>query len=554
MKKHRIVGLKYTHDSSVALIENGRLLFATELEKLNNGARYKKLESLSDIEFAFAKSGNEFLNEETDLVIDGWRLGQDKQSPLGFISEYKIEVSGYGNTETKSKYHGVGSVNTFNKDYYSYSHALGHIMGSYATSEFSKNKEDSYALVLDGGLKPSMYLVTPNEDEKVKFISTIGDFYGVIYGVMGLYFGPFKDKEIINLRNVHSEENKLFGGYEIAGKLMAFIGYSEPDLDLISEIRKIYDRVSIEHKHSYNGVLEHKMMQEILLIEGIEDYDDSCVLMCIHSVIEDLLMEGIDEFVPKGSNLIFSGGSALNIKWNNSIRKYCHLKNFWVTPFPNDSGSAIGAACCQMAFEHDVWSLEWSVYCGLEFQVNAPLIGDKMIPNYLGCFLAMNPLTPVLCLNGKAEAGPRALGNRSILMNPSGEGGKELLNKIKGREGYRPIAPICLLEDAPEFFVPGNEDKYMLFEHHVKKDKIDLIKSVMHIDGSARLQTISQDDNAVMFEILKGFKSVSGFGILCNTSANFNGTGFLYDLRSAKVYARNNGIKFIWTNNVLIEV
>jgi carbamoyltransferase len=123
---------------------------------------------------------------------------------------------------------------------------------------------------------------------------------------------------------------------------------------------------------------------------------------------------------------------------------------------------------------------------------------------------------------------------------------KKLLNMIKGREDYRPVAPICLEEDAAEVFSPGSPDPYMLYEHIVRDGWKDKVPAICHLDGTARLQTVNREENAAIHELLGHYKKLSGVPLLCNTSANFNGRGFFPDVASVMVWDKVN---FIWNDD-----
>jgi carbamoyltransferase len=124
---------------------------------------------------------------------------------------------------------------------------------------------------------------------------------------------------------------------------------------------------------------------------------------------------------------------------------------------------------------------------------------------------------------------------------------KDLLNEVKQRESYRPVAPICLEEEAPRVFAPGTPDPYMLFEHVVRDGWRDRIPAVVHLDGTARLQTVGPDDG-VLRDILRAYHEASGIPVLCNTSANRTGRGFFPDLASAMAWGR---IHRLWSDNIL---
>ncbi len=174
--------------------------------------------------------------------------------------------------------------------------------------------------------------------------------------------------------------------------------------------------------------------------------------------------------------------------------------------------------------------------------------GEPCSVKDLAVFLHTRPLKPIVFLTGRAEIGPRALGHRSIIMNPGNLRAQEILNTIKKRELWRPVAPIALEDDATLMFSPGTSDPYMLFDHAVLTAARSKIPACVHIDGTARLQTVGKDGCPIMRELLQEFKQLSGLGVLCNTSANLNGSGFFPDVASAIAW---NKVDRIWGEGIL---
>jgi carbamoyltransferase len=123
-----------------------------------------------------------------------------------------------------------------------------------------------------------------------------------------------------------------------------------------------------------------------------------------------------------------------------------------------------------------------------------------------------------------------------------------ILNGIKGRESYRPVAPICLEERAADIFEPGERDPYMVFDHRVRPDWAARIPAVVHVDGTARLQTVSDRDSPLAASVLRAFAARSGIPVLCNTSANLPGRGFFPDAASAMSWG---GTSYVWADGVL---
>ncbi len=136
-------------------------------------------------------------------------------------------------------------------------------------------------------------------------------------------------------------------------------------------------------------------------------------------------------------------------------------------------------------------------------------------------------------VNGKYEIGPRALGNRSILAAPFLESTRTRLNEIKQREQFRPIAPVCLEEDAARWFGCDHASPYMLYTY---KASTDALAAVTHVNKTARIQTVSYATNRCLYNLLIAFKARTGYGVLCNTSLNFKGRGFINKIDDLSSY------------------
>lgn len=150
--------------------------------------------------------------------------------------------------------------------------------------------------------------------------------------------------------------------------------------------------------------------------------------------------------------------------------------------------------------------------------------------------------------HGRAEIGPRALGNRSILAAPFAAITLDRLNSIKRRESFRPIAPICLEESAFEYFDLHAASPHMLYFARVRAN---FLRAVTHVDGSSRPQTVNQSQNPRMHALLDAFRKISGVGVLCNTSLNFNGAGFINRSSDLARYAVENGLDGFVVNDKL---
>ncbi|CNJ06998.1 carbamoyltransferase C-terminal domain-containing protein [Yersinia vastinensis] len=142
-------------------------------------------------------------------------------------------------------------------------------------------------------------------------------------------------------------------------------------------------------------------------------------------------------------------------------------------------------------------------------------------------------------VNGKAEIGPRALGNRSILAAPFSKTTLMRLNTIKNRESFRPIAPICLQSDALKYFDLKKPSPHMLFFSHVLDS---CLQAITHVDSSSRPQTVNSEQNNNIYQLILAFKKITDYGVLCNTSLNFNGKGFINKTSELAEYMQQRGL------------
>jgi carbamoyltransferase len=410
-------------------------------------------------------------------------------------------------------------------------------MSAYATSPFAARGEEAFVLIWDGGMFPRMYHFDPAK----KAVRNLGPLFlliGNIYTIFSQHFGPFKVK----------------GGFakddlSIAGKVMAYIAKGENRQALWPHFEEIYKK-SFDAPMGFANKFAQEFKQKI---EG-QDFSDEDILCSFHHYLGDLLLQKLSKKIKrqgKGTpNLCMAGGCALNIKWNSLIRRSGLFADVYVPPFPNDSGSAIGAACAAMWHHTGNAALNWDVYSGPKLEEYRPEQGwtasDCSLEELARLLHEENE--PVVFLNGRAELGPRALGNRSIIAAPVSETMKGILNEVKHREAYRPVSPICLEEEAPAIFEPGTPDPYMLFDHVVLEEWLDRIPAICHLDKSARLQTITEKRNPEIACLLKAYKELSGIPMLCNTSANHKGAGFFPDVKSVTDWGRVN---YVWSDGRL---
>ncbi|MBL0741060.1 carbamoyltransferase N-terminal domain-containing protein [Chryseolinea lacunae] len=526
-----ICGLKLTHDSSVTIIEDNKVVLCLEWEKLNNNNRFKLIDCLEDIDKEIIPYGYNLANVDR-ISIDGW-VGEEhstiKTRYLGIESE--ILAAPYHEPKGSSVLRKYGFDKLAHSDlalpYESFTHAAGHVLSSYCTSPFASRMESSYILVWDGGMYPRLYFFD-SVRRSVVFICDLFYMAVNVYSIFCQHYGPFKINE-----NVIKDE------LSVAGKVMAYVGYGRIDNEIIEDLKRCYSKtLSFATNPKLIPQYPYIFSKEFQICSRDKKYTDEDVICSLHYFLEGLIISSIKKAVaPRAGrmNLCLAGGAALNIKWNTALRNSGIFDEVWVPPFPNDAGSSLGAALASWAGNADCLAIAWNVYSGPTLTRDFVPDGwttEECSPVELARILYQTRL-PVTVLNGRAEIGPRALGNRSIVAAPFDPKMKDQLNYLKIREYYRPIAPMCSEERAVEFFNPGCPDPYMLFEHTIRDEWVDLLGAVSHIDNSARLQTVNSLSHPFLHELLMEFEKLSGIPILCNTSANFKGRGFFPDIESA---------------------
>jgi carbamoyltransferase len=236
----------------------------------------------------------------------------------------------------------------------------------------------------------------------------------------------------------------------------------------------------------------------------------------------------------RSDNLCMAGGVALNCVMNARIRDAGLFDRVWVQPAAGDAGTALGAALwtdwqargAQKGGEK-TWHMDHAYfgpgYSDLEieeFLKRGKLKYRRMtdIASETAEVLAQDRI--IGWFQGRMEFGPRALGGRSILASPLSPDMQQRLNEIKDREDFRPVAPVVLEEDAPDWFVNGRSSPFMLFVYDVAPDKAARIPAVRHVDGTARIQTINRGQNPLYYDLLKAFRQRTGVPVLVNTSFN----------------------------------
>ncbi|WP_392667958.1 carbamoyltransferase N-terminal domain-containing protein [Streptomyces sp. LN785] len=547
-----IVGVKASHDGGVALIDGNRLVFSVEVEKLDNGLRYSQLRDLNQVAEILRSQGVD--PEDVDrFVVDGWWPENNADVPSvattrdgeHFVMPVAPYVDGIQSLDPLQRYEFTEHhFNSKQLGYVSYHHVSNHALGSYCTSPFAQRGEDSLALVWDGGISPRLYQVSART-RTVKAVAPLFPTTGNIFADFCAFFDPFRHEDV-------APEARELHHLSVAGKAMAYAALGTAEKSAFATFDMLLESLSDISTFNAAELGERVVAERDTLFPGMTNAD---IIATFQEYLGKLLLDRLADVVKKRFmgqrlNLCLGGGCALNIKWNSIIRNSGLFRDVWVPPFPNDAGAAIGTATCEMYRQTEHLALEWNVYSG-------PMVAEGPLPEgwtvrqcderELAELLHAEG-EPVVVLSGRAELGPRALGNRSILAPAVDPGMKKRLNEIKNRADYRPVAPLCLTDRAADIFDPGTPDRYMLFDHQMRPGWAERIPAIVHLDGSARLQTIDASTDSAAARILTEYERISGIPVLCNTSANLNGSGFFPDVSSA---ARWGGTRYVWSEGRL---
>ena len=368
-----------------------------------------------------------------------------------------------------------------------FSHHHSHAAAGYYTSKFN----DAVIVVLDAMGEYNTSTIWVGEGEKIKLK------YKQNYPVsFGLFYSAFT--QLIGL--MPNQEEYIMMGMAAYGDWKKY--YKNVD----SYFPKYHDQPYNLHR----GINDWAF--------PISEQDKFDIAAAAQVVYEQRLIEfmSMAKQITGKSNLVFMGGCALNSSANTLLWNI--FKDIWIMPNPGDAGSSLGAAAALYG-KHINWE---TPYLGYDIKGKYPV--DKILNE-----LKTNKIAAVA--SGRAEYGPRALGNRSILADPRDPDIKDKVNMIKQREQFRPFAPVVLEEFASEWFDMDFASPYM--QYTVKCKQPDKIPSVVHKDGTSRVQTVNKNQHPDLHMLLRKWYWDTGCPVLLNTSLNIKGQPLLNDEQDA---------------------
>lgn len=588
-----IAAIARGHNASVCLTKNGKIIFSIEEERLTrykyDGGPYAammKIKEYTDTLDYLLVAHTQSLNETAGRVDFS---GDDVYT--GLARKLKLIEKGenpYKNSQVVD---------------FSHVHHKLHAACAFYRSGF----KEAAALVVDGA--GTFIPLTINGDQHIgwetesifdcsypnkfrtvyKHIGLRGPIEGGIidnfdsspYGEEG-YFHEAVITEKAGITKVYEAVTQYCGWSAIeAGKTMGLFPYGKPN----ENIPPLFDtsgRVPLSNRNlivptypnaaKVNFDLYDFLVQsttgDVTYLENRRDMAYACQIETQEQVLR-LIRKAVEDTGHK--KVVISGGYGLNCVANYYYLK--HLRDegieIYVEPISNDAGTAIGAA---LLFYNGLFpdsNIDYSkdgLYLGFEYNLNEidlELLCKKYNANITE--VTKEDIIELLCnknivsiFQGKSENGPRALGNRSILFNPSYEDGKDYVNEVKHREYFRPFAGTILQDYVHDWFdLRGMEDSpYMMYAVNCKPGIEEKIPSIIHVDGTCRIQTVTKEQNLHYYELIEAFYQKTGIPILFNTSFNLGGDPLVETIEDALDTLNRSDIEYLYLPEIskLIKV
>lgn len=547
-----ILGINAYHaDAAACIIKDGELIFAVEEERLNrlkhwagfpvlsiNACLDSAKLTLEDIDF-IAFNSNPYANllKKIAYTLKHQRSSEFIKSRLN-NTRTRLNVA----NDFETHFPGKQVREKFRK----VEHHRAHLASAYYASEFDK----ACILSVDGfgDFSSSAWGLAQGDkleiDGYVHYPHSLGIFYQAITQYLGFkYYGDeYKVMGMAAYGNpVYVEQLQRLCLYQHCGKYELDLDYF---LHHTAQSTYGFESGSPVCSDFYSKKLISALGPSRNVSEPIEQFhrDVACSAQIVYERAFFNLCNRLYESY-KTDNLALSGGCAMNSLANGKIATHTPFRNVYIQPAAGDAGGAVGAAYSvamengarrkNLTMPHAYWGPSYSD--DHYRQAIARYIGQL---NENDCKLLTQPDNSRLCaivaraisrgfvvgwFQGKAEWGPRALGNRSILADPRRTDMQEMLNvKIKRRESFRPFAPSILIEHVDHWFEQASEVPFMGQVLMINKEKRSLIPAVAHVDGSGRLQTVSQSSNYLYHKLISKFYEITGVPVLLNTSFNEN--------------------------------
>ncbi len=553
--------LEQSHDASACLTKDGKILVMAEEERFIRRKHAFDKVPINAISYCLKKT--KISPDEIDIVAFGWDyelMYKLRQKKFNYNDDELLDV-------------------IFPKKVFAYNrtpelivvpHHLAHAASVFFTSGF----KESAILIIDGQGEDSSTSIAYGKNKNIKMLKSfpVQNSLGYLYESINRYIGfhssdsgktmglaPY-GRPVFDFENVKLEET----GYTI--EFSQKLKYSAQSLDeqavlmdfWFKELKKFVDSPN-SIKYAFDKP-QNKIAPVVEISQAYKDLAASAQ-KTLEKTVNHLANVSLSE---AGCNdLCISGGVGLNCVTNGKLLKNPAIQNLYIFPAANDAGVSTGAALYVSALyekkikfsglNHAYWGphytnsqikkmldskkIKYRISTNLSREAAQLLAKDKII----GWF------------QGSMEIGPRALGGRSILASPRERTMLGKINKIKGRESWRPLAPSILDEYKEVYFEDASSSPFMLKAFQVRKDKRSEIPAVVHVDGSTRPQTVSRQANKKFWLLIDEFRKITGIPVLLNTSFNGPGEPIVCSPRDAIAMFYNSSLEYLIMNDFIIQ-
>jgi carbamoyltransferase len=533
------LGVSFAHDSGTCLYKDGKILSFYKEERLSRKKRDR----------------NPYLSliktlENMEGEIDS--LALCPVLPTDYSTVFSI-LSKYGHEHQKMKIFDLHQ-----------SHHLQHASLAFYNSGF----EQANVIVVD---RNGSEMFGARESETI-FEASYPAKFNPIYKSFWIYenYSQMLLKHWSLENSVEVDAKSLFGivkVYESAttligqgalenGKIMGLSAYGDKTKkfpDFFVNNTNIPNDFYFSHTNGIDGEYQsiyedfYHLLDKDFSEKNYQDYADLSwqVQKQTQSAVAHLVKKAISK--NKIKNIVISGGYGLNVVSNQFLIKSFPDVNFYFEPIADDSGNCIGGAMLAYRSESEdkrIRGINTTFFHGQRYSLKH-IVGKKTSLPDIAKMIVDNK--SVAIYNGLAEAGPRSLGNRSILFNAMNKNAKKIINVVKKREWYRPFALSVLKQDAEKYFemIGLDESKFMTISFDALSETKKLFPGVVHVDGSCRIQTVDEEDG-ILFYILSEIKKISGHGVVLNTSFNLAGQPLVETPENALEVLNNSDLDAVW--------
>jgi carbamoyltransferase len=558
----KILGINHSNDAAAALVVDGRVVAASQEERFS---RLKHDASFPNKAIDFCLKTQGIALGDLDAVGFFWNPGIHAESPLRRLTQsvrHHVEYL-YGVPahliprlhERVSRMEETIHLDSGRKLPIHYlTHHLCHAAAAFFTSPF----EEAAILTADGyGERQSTTIYRGRGLNlellaEIDFPHSIGSFYAALTDYLGFRANSGEGK-VMGLASYGHES-------EYVGKLRTLITLTERGFELdLSYFEFFHDR---PHRYSEKLVA---LLGPARKPESAIDRRHENIAFALQAVTEEAMIH-LARMAGKrtgAKNLCVAGGVALNCVANGRLQRETDFEKFFFYPAAGDTGTSVGAA---LAVEHLLHrgprSMEVaSEYLGTGFtaaEVRAVLDRGRLRyhtlkdPEVTAARMIADGLI-IAWFQGRAEFGPRALGNRSILADPRCTEMKDLLNAtVKFREPFRPYAPSVLEESCGKYFGSDVPSPYMLRAYPTRPEMIDVLPAITHVDGTARVQTVNAKQNPRYYRLIKEFGRITGIDCVLNTSFNIRGEPIINTVDEAIKCLMTTGLDALFVEDFLV--